>query len=169
MVRKKARCLKCGAMTVVDPDACEAYGWPACCGETMSATMEEPMRVIIAGSRSITDYSLVEKAVKDSGFRIDVVISGGARGVDSMGEEWASKNGKTVQRFIPDWERHGKSAGFIRNDLMVRNADALVAVFDGVSRGTSHTISMARKKGIPVHVLEYKEKDIGKAHQDTDG
>lgn len=123
-------------------------------------------KVIIAGSRSITDYALVEKAVRDSGFEIAVVISGGARGVDALGEEWAAKNGKTVDRFLPDWERHGKSAGFIRNDLMVRNADALIAVYDGVSRGTAHTISSARRKGIPVHVLDTSEESPDEQEED---
>ena len=149
--RQAVHCPKCGATTMVDPKACEAYGWPLCCGETMA--LDKPMRVIIAGSRSITDQSLVEKAVQESGFRIDVVISGGARGVDSMGEEWASANGKPVKRFLPDWERNGKSAGFIRNDLMVKAADALVAITTG-SRGTAHTISAAKRKGIPTYVMD---------------
>jgi predicted Rossmann-fold nucleotide-binding protein len=114
---------------------------------------EKTMRVIIAGSRSITDQSIVDKAVEESGFKIDVVISGGARGVDSLGEDWASRNGKQVDRFLPDWGKHGKSAGFIRNDLMVKAADALIAVTNG-SRGTAHTISMALRKGIPTYIVE---------------
>lgn len=68
---------------------------------------EKTMRVIIAGSRSITDQSIVDKAVEESGFKIDVVISGGARGVDSLGEDWASRNGKQVDRFLPDRNRVG--------------------------------------------------------------
>jgi len=125
------------------------------------------MRIVIAGSRSITDYELVRKAIEDSGFLIDVVISGGARGVDRIGEEWAQKNGKPINRFLPDWERYGKSAGFIRNDLMIRNADGAIFVYDGTSRGTAHTISLAKRKGIPTYILDTsKETPDGKEEKE---
>ena len=114
------------------------------------------MRVIIAGSRSIIDPQLVAAAVESSGFDITNVISGGAHGVDRLGEDWARAHGVSLTVFSADWKMHGKAAGPIRNEEMARHADALIAVRQGgeSSRGTTHMIETARKKGIPVYVHE---------------
>lgn len=111
------------------------------------------MRVIIAGSRSINDYALVKQAIAESHFEITTVICGGARGVDDLGDRFALEHNLPIEYFLPDWETHGKRAGFLRNEAMVGIADALIAVWDGVSRGTMHTINLARKHGIKVYVL----------------
>lgn len=99
------------------------------------------MKVIIAGSRSITDYEVVKTAIKKAGFFIDTVISGGAAGVDKLGEKWAEENLIPVKRFIPDWKKYGKAAGPIRNSDMVKVADAAILVWDGSSRGTKDTFN----------------------------
>jgi hypothetical protein len=109
------------------------------------------MKVIIAGSRTINDIELVEKAIKESGFEITEVVSGCCEGVDTQGELWALKNGIPVKQFPADWDRYGRQAGVIRNKEMVNYADALVAVHNG-SKGTRHTIDYAKRKGIPVFV-----------------
>lgn len=111
------------------------------------------MRTIIAGSRGIDDYDLVVKAVKESGFNITEVVSGGAKGVDSLGEKWAAANGINVERFIPDWDSYGKRAGVIRNEEMGNYAESLIAIWDGKSKGTKHMIDYARDKGLAVSVL----------------
>jgi hypothetical protein len=110
------------------------------------------MKVIIAGSRGITQLSHVNKAIRESGFDITTVVSGGARGVDALGELWAEQNSKTVVRFPADWEKYGKRAGYLRNEQMAGFADALIAVWDGTSKGTQHMINLAQKQGIKVHV-----------------
>lgn len=110
------------------------------------------MKVIIAGSRSITDYELVKKAVKASGFEITEVVSGAARGPDQLGERWAAENGIPVIQFIPDWGTLGKRAGYARNVDMANYAEALVAVYDGISKGTKHMIEIATKKKLKVFV-----------------
>ena len=110
------------------------------------------MKVIIAGSRTITDYKALAAAITAAGYPISCVISGGARGADTLGEKYARNNNIPLKRYIPDWEKHGKSAGFLRNAEMVDNADGLIALWDGVSRGTPHTIRLAKQKGIPVYV-----------------
>jgi len=110
------------------------------------------MKTIIAGSRGITDYQLVAAAVAESGFDVTVVVSGGAKGVDSLGERWALEHGVPVERVLPDWRRYGRGAGLVRNAEMIDGADALVALWDGASRGTAHVIRMARKRGLSVHV-----------------
>lgn len=114
------------------------------------------MKTIIAGSRGITKYSIVCDAVQASRFLITEVVSGGARGVDRLGEEYARKHALPVKQFIPDWNAHGKSAGFKRNVEMAEYAQALIAVWDGESRGTKHMIDIARSKGLNVHVYYLK-------------
>ena len=116
------------------------------------------MRVIVAGSRGITDYRVVEEAILRSGFNVTEVVSGTARGVDQLGERFGALNGIPVRRFPADWERYGRSAGYRRNEQLVACAiqapdgGALVAVWDGVSRGTRHTIELARRAGLPTYV-----------------
>ncbi len=75
------------------------------------------MKTIIAGSRDITDYSLVCRAISESKFNITEVISGTARGVDTLGEKWVADNKIPVKKFFPNWSI-GKQAGFLRNLLM---------------------------------------------------
>lgn len=111
------------------------------------------MRTIIAGSRGIEiRINDLGKVIKDSGFTITEVISGTARGVDQSGERWAEVNGIPIRYFVPDWNRYGKSAGYKRNVLMAENADALIAIWDGVSKGTGHMIQIAKSKNLKVHV-----------------
>lgn len=110
------------------------------------------MKVIIAGGREITDYDLVLKAVLNAGFDITAVVSGGARGVDAMGERFAEEAGIQLFKFPADWDKHGRAAGPIRNQVMGDFADALIAIWDGQSRGTKHMIDYATKKGLKVYV-----------------
>lgn len=105
------------------------------------------MRVIIAGSRTINDYDLLKKVIKDSEIEITAVISGGARGVDLMGEQWAEENNIPVEAFPANWDKYGRSAGPRRNALMAERADALIAIWDGVSAGTLHMLKYARNLG----------------------
>lgn len=110
------------------------------------------MRTIIAGSRDITDQMIVESAVVESGFSVTSVVCGEARGVDLLGKRWANKQKIPVISFPAQWSVHGKSAGFIRNTQMAENADALIAIWDGSSRGTKMMIDIAKKKGLVVFV-----------------
>lgn len=110
------------------------------------------MKTIIAGSRGITCPFVVDKAVKLSGFDVTEVVCGGARGVDRLGWQWAVFNYKLIKSFIPDWDGKGKGAGLARNQDMADYADALIAIWDGASRGTRDMIDRAQKKGIKVYV-----------------
>lgn len=110
------------------------------------------MRTIIAGSRGVTDFAVIEQAVAGCGWVPTTVISGTARGVDTLGEEWAKKNGVPVERYPADWAKHGRSAGYQRNLLMADKAEALIAVWDGKSPGTKHMIDIAKRGGLTVFV-----------------
>jgi hypothetical protein len=112
------------------------------------------MKVIIAGSRGITDYSVLEKAIEQVEFPITQVVSGTARGVDQLGEQWAHTNHIHVERFPADWNKYGRSAGYRRNQQMADYADGLIALWDGVSRGTGHMITIAKMKGLQVVVFD---------------
>lgn len=116
------------------------------------------MRCIIAGSRYAKHYSHVVDAVKASDFSISVVISGGAKGADSLGEAWAIKNHKTLEIFPADWGKYGYAAGPIRNRQMASKAEALIALWDGKSRGTKNMIEEAIKKNLQVYIHRI-EKD----------
>lgn len=116
------------------------------------------MRVIIAGSRTVTDYAAVEEAVRASDFSITLVVSGHAAGVDQLGEIWASRQKIPVATFLPDWRRFGRSAGIRRNEQMILwvarqpEQGGLIGVWDGASRGTRHAIECARQHGLLVYV-----------------
>lgn len=114
------------------------------------------MKTIIAGGRDVTDYSAVVSAIKESGFVITEVVSGKARGVDKLGELWAEAYSIPVKLFPADWAKHGRAAGPIRNEQMAKYADALIAVWDGESRGTGDMIKQATKLGLQVFVFRLK-------------
>jgi hypothetical protein len=115
------------------------------------------MKVIIAGSREITDFNTVKIAYEKSGFKATEIVSGAARGVDYLGELLAKNLSIPVKRFPADWNTHGKRAGPIRNAEMANYADALIAVWDGQSKGTENMITQARRKDLSVFVYLIKD------------
>lgn len=114
------------------------------------------MKVIIAGSRHIQNgLPLVYYAVAKSGFNITTVISGGARGIDMFGEQYAFMNNIDLERFPADWAKYGKKAGFIRNEEMARNASAAIVIWDGKSPGSRNMLEITNNgiDSIPVYEL----------------
>lgn len=105
----------------------------------------EGLAVAIVGSREYADLDAVRTYVRDLvcyvGARL--IISGGARGVDRVAVATAKQHGGMTKVYPADWQRHGKRAGFIRNQQIVHNADKVVAFWDGKSNGTHHTIKLA--------------------------
>lgn len=120
----------------------------------------EYFRVIIAGGRDFNDYPLLKAkcdnilADKTATHRI-IVVSGAAKGADSLGEQYAREKGYTVERYPADWNTHGRAAGPIRNAQMANSADALIAFWDGQSKGTKSMINIAKTKGLGVRVISY--------------
>ncbi len=115
------------------------------------------MKTIIAGGRNVTDSLILESAIKELPWQISEVVSGGAKGVDVMGEEWAEKNGIPVKVFKADWKTYGRAAGPKRNEQMAEYAEALLAIWDGKSKGTANMIKNAEKNGLVVHVFRFEE------------
>lgn len=119
-------------------------------------------RIIIAGGRDFNDYNLLKEKVdnliseKRKTHQI-YIVSGKARGADSLGEKYANENGLNIVEFPADWDKFGKSAGYKRNVEMAENADALIAFWDGDSRGTKHMIDIAKEKNLPTRIIKYKK------------
>lgn len=117
-------------------------------------------KVIIAGGRDFSDYSLL-KARVDAALRTKsqthkiVIISGKARGADSLGERYAAERGYEISAHPADWEQYGKAAGYRRNAEMAQEGDALIAFWDGKSRGTKHMIDLAEKHGCLIRIVNY--------------
>jgi hypothetical protein len=113
------------------------------------------VKVIIAGSRGYTNKAMVNlfllQFIGEHGLPTEIV-SGGARGVDKIGEELAKEHGIPVKIFSANWDFYGKSAGRRRNKEMAEYADALIAVWDSKSPGTKNMISEAKKKSLVVCV-----------------
>ena len=117
-------------------------------------------KVIIAGGRHFNDYSLLKSrcdfflSEKMKSHQI-IIVSGHATGADSLGEQYAQENGLQIELHPADWDRYGKSAGYRRNADMANVADALIAFWDGQSRGTASMINLAKSKGLKVAVVRY--------------
>ena len=118
-------------------------------------------RLIIAGSRGFVDYELM-KGVCDKLFKKKpfTVISGGARGADKLAERYAKEKGIDCRVIEADWGRLGKKAGYLRNKVMREEGQALLAFWDGQSRGTSHMIDLCMIEGLPVKICYYKERRV---------
>jgi len=117
------------------------------------------MKLIIAGSRGIDDYDRVADAVDASGYAPDEVVSGTARGVDTLGERWAREHGVPVRRMPADWDEHGRAAGPIRNREMAAYGDALVAVWDEQSAGTRSMLREAYSRNLEMYLVRPGDDD----------
>ena len=114
------------------------------------------MKVIVAGSREVKNREFVWAKIEESGYNITELVSGGARGVDQIGEDyswWVLK--KRPKIFQALWDVYGKKAGILRNLDMAKYADALIAIWDGESRGTLHMIEAMSRLNKPVKVYRY--------------
>jgi len=110
------------------------------------------MITIIAGSRSCIEYNDILHAVKQAPWTITRVISGGARGADKLGEKWAGRMNLPIDIVYANWEKYGKRAGYLRNEKMAEQAEALLALWDWQSRGTRNMIEIAKRKGLMVSI-----------------
>lgn len=128
-------------------------------------------KVIVAGGRDFKDKKLLTSRLNKYTFLFeDVVVITGAQksrewdpakgrwfyfGADYLAEEWAHSKRYLVMRFHPDWDKHGKKAGPIRNREMAAFGDYLVAFWDGKSKGTANMIEEARKANLKIKIVRY--------------
>ncbi len=112
-------------------------------------------KVIVAGSRTITDVKAIRKAMNEYWLEVGpyTVISGTARGVDTIAAIIAENAGIHVKEMPADWKKHGRSAGYRRNEDMAKEATHLLCLWDGESIGAKHMIDIAKREGLQVHVV----------------
>ena len=118
-------------------------------------------KVIIAGSRGFSNYKLLReqcnKFLREKRKTSNIIIvSGHARGADTLGEKYAQDEGFVLEIYPAQWKKLGKQAGYRRNEQMAEVADALIAFWDGSSKGTKHMIDIMNEKNLLVRVVEYE-------------
>jgi hypothetical protein len=116
------------------------------------------VKVIIAGGRTFNDYDLLcRKADVFLSRQSEVeIVSGAAKGADKLGEKYAEERGHEVTLFPADWGTFGNAAGYRRNVEMAVYGDALIAFWDGDSKGTKHMIDIAREQDLKIRIVTYK-------------
>ena len=118
------------------------------------------MKIAIVGSRTFNDYDKLESFItntcQENNYEVTEVISGGARGADSLGEVYAKKYSLKTTIFKPDWEKYGKSAGFKRNVDIIKASDICFAFWDGESHGTKHDIELCKQYDKPCYICYFK-------------
>ncbi len=129
-----------------------------------SEISEEPnetkqIKLAIIGGRDFQDYELVKATVAKVKSEIVAIVSGGAKGADSLAERYAREHGIPVEVYPADWNKHGRRAGFLRNQDIISACDAVIAFWDGVSAGTRSSIEIADKAGKSVHIEGYDNSD----------
>jgi hypothetical protein len=118
------------------------------------------MKVIVAGSRGIHNEEMVIELLNKSPYKITEIVSGHAVGIDQIGEMWARSKGIQISLFTPHYDiSNPRYAPLLRNIDMAHYADALIAIWDGESKGTQHMIDQMAKNGKPYHV--YNLNDMG--------
>ena len=107
------------------------------------------MKLLIAGSRSIMEFVLTAYVSPVTG----LIISGGAKGVDALAEQYADEHRISKLILHPRYDLYGKAAPLKRNEAMVELADYVLVLWNGTSRGTKHTMEYARAMGKPITVV----------------
>ncbi|RXP46194.1 DUF2493 domain-containing protein [Lutibacter sp. HS1-25] len=116
------------------------------------------MKIIIAGSRTFTDYKklfeVCDLFLQDQTV-IEIVSGAYNKGADKLGEKYAAKKGFQLTKFPADWKRYKRAAGPKRNQQMANYADALIAFWDGKSRGTKNMLNLAKQAQLKIKVIYF--------------
>ena len=105
------------------------------------------MKIAVVGSRSIEDVDLTPYLTD-----CDEIVSGGARGVDSLAAAYAKAHNIPLTEFLPEYERYGRAAPIVRNRQIVDYADRILIFWNGHSKGTASVIAYAEKVGKPYDI-----------------
>lgn len=115
--------------------------------------------VAVVGTREFNNYPLL-KTTLDKITGIGCIVSGGAKGADTLAEKYAAENALETVIYLPKYDKYGRGAPLKRNEEIVNASDMVVAFWDGKSRGTANTIANARKKGKALTVINYTNEVI---------
>ncbi|MGM9936633.1 MAG: hypothetical protein ACI38A_04760 [Candidatus Ornithomonoglobus sp.] len=108
------------------------------------------MKLLIIGSRSITNID-ISKYIPEN---VELIISGGAKGVDALAEEYADRHKISKLIMYPQYERFRRAAPLKRNEKMIELADYVLVFWDGKSKGTKYSIDYSYKMGKEMRVVE---------------
>lgn len=108
------------------------------------------MKLLVVGSRGITDFDLSPYISA----KVDVIISGGANGVDSLAENYADKHHLSKYIIRPRYDLYGRAAPLRRNEEMIDMADEVLIIWDKNSKGTKYTLDKAQKKNKPITLVQ---------------
>ena len=120
--------------------------------------MPKEYKLLVAGGRDFNDYSVLTKALWDFANATDdevSIISGMARGADSLAVKWAKENSVELYEYPANWDAYGKSAGYKRNVEMSKAADGAIIFWNGLSAGTKHMINIMEQLHKPVILINY--------------
>jgi predicted Rossmann fold nucleotide-binding protein DprA/Smf involved in DNA uptake len=119
--------------------------------------MLEEKRVAIIGSREFKNKSYLDEKMSklQEEYEITIIVSGGAKGADTMGVQWANRNKIATKVFLPNFKKH-KRAYHYRNRQIVHDTDIIIALWNGSSTGTKYTIDYARSLNKEVIIYKYK-------------
>jgi hypothetical protein len=117
------------------------------------------VKLIIAGGRDFNDYNLLKEKLDHLLSKLpndDIeIVSGCARGTDSLGERYAKEKGIPVKQFPAKWGQYGKRAGYLRNEEMALYATHCICFWDGESKGTKHMIDISKKQNLNLRIVRY--------------
>lgn len=117
------------------------------------------MKLAVIGSRDFSDYEILKNRLDL--FRrfkiIDEIVSGGAYGADKLAEKYAKDNNIPIKIFLPNWNKHGRVAGPIRNRQIIEYCDSMIAFWDCKSKGTLSSINICEELNVPYQIIKYKE------------
>lgn len=113
-------------------------------------------KLAVIGSRDFDDYEFLKSVLDPIRDKISLIVSGGAKGADSLAERYADERGIVKKILLADWNTHGKKAGYLRNKEIIDSCDAVIAFWDGASKGTKHSLDLAGKEGKPFKIIKYK-------------
>ena len=114
------------------------------------------MKLLIAGSRSIKDFDISPYIPADT----DTIICGGADGIDALAEKYADTHHISKYVIRPRYELYGRAAPIRRNEEMVDMADAVLIIWNGISKGTQHTIKYSKKNNKLLNLIFYPSQSI---------
>ena len=110
------------------------------------------MKVAVIGSRNININNICEYLPNN----ITEIVSGGAKGVDTLAKEFAIKNNIKITEFLPEYNKFGRAAPLKRNDQIIEYADEVVAIWNGKSKGTEYVIKKCKKlsKSCKIYIVD---------------
>lgn len=120
------------------------------------------MNIAIVGGRDFSDYTLLKESLSAyisiySGIP-DNIVSGGAKGADTLAAQFAAEMDIPLLVFKPDYQKYGRGATLVRNTQIIENAEVVFAFWDGQSKGTKDSITKAKKLQKELHIISYGEK-----------